>query len=632
MDFQAGRMTTRSQLQGLALILMALIAALSMALASPAQATPNTAKTWGNGTSGQLGNGAMTSSSLPVAVSNLSGVKALAGGNEHAFALLENGTVMAWGSGGQGRLGDGTETGSDVPVGVCEVGYTGPGPCPPEHYLKGVTAIAATGGPGGGVALLQDGTVVDWGELSFSKLGDGATTRSDVPVHVCEVGYSGPTPCPATNYLKEVKAVAGGERFALALFGASSEVAAWGESPLNSGSVFGAGTTKQSYEVPVAVCAVNEKAPCAADLSGVTAIAISEDTGLALSGGKVLAWGDDADGALGDGTTKGADAPVEVQGLSKEVTAIAGGSRFSLALLKGGTVAAWGDNELGQLGDGMMIPPGPEQCGEFKTPCSTKATAAASGLVEVKAIAAGSAHGLALLRSGEVMAWGENSSGQLGNGEENGPEHCLPFATACSKTPVAVSRMAGAKGVAGGERFSLAFGPPPVVTAVKPKQGPVNGGTTVTVTGSDLTGATAVKFGSTSAASFKVNSATSITAVSPAELAGRVDVTVTTTWGTSPISLADRFKFAPTVTGLSPTTGSSAGGTSVTVSGTGFVVGTTATKLRFGTALATSVNCGSTTSCKVLSPAHAVGRVDVRATVNKVTSSRNRPADQFTYN
>jgi alpha-tubulin suppressor-like RCC1 family protein len=630
MDFQAGRMTTRSQLQGLALILMALIAALSTALASPAQATPNTAKTWGNGTSGQLGNGAMTSSSLPVAVSNLSGVKALAGGNEHAFALLENGTVMAWGSGGQGRLGDGTETGSDVPVGVCEVGYTGPGPCPPEHYLKGVTAIAATGGPGGGVALLQDGTVVDWGELSFSKLGDGATTRSDVPVHVCEVGYSGPTPCPATNYLKEVKAVAGGERFALALFGASSEVAAWGESPLNSGSVFGAGTTKQSYEVPVAVCAVNEKAPCAADLSGVTAIAISEDTGLALSGGKVLAWGDGADGALGDGTTKGADAPVEVQGLSKEVTAIAGGSRFSLALLKGGTVAAWGDNELGQLGDGMMIPPGPEQCGEFKTPCSTKATTAASGLGEVKAIAAGSAHGLALLRSGEVMAWGENSSGQLGNGEENGPEHCGAFVTACSQKPVE-AKLAGAKGIAGGESFSLAFGAPPVVTKLSPTKGPVGGGTEVTIKGTAFAGATAVKFGSTSAASFNVVSATEITAVSPAELAGSVDVTVTTGWGTSPISLADRFRFAPTVTNVSPNTGSKAGGTSVTVTGTGFVVGTTATKFKFGLKAGTSVNCASTTTCTVVSPAHAVGTVDVKANVNTVGSPRNRPGDQFTY-
>jgi IPT/TIG domain len=110
-----------------------------------------------------------------------------------------------------------------------------------------------------------------------------------------------------------------------------------------------------------------------------------------------------------------------------------------------------------------------------------------------------------------------------------------------------------------------------------------------------------------------------------------VDVRVTTPGGTSAISTADRFKFVPTVTGLSPKTGSKAGGTSVTVTGTGFALGTTATIFKFGTALAKSVNCTSTTTCTVVAPAHAVGTVDVKATVNKVSSVTNRPGDQFTY-
>jgi hypothetical protein len=80
--------------------------------------------------------------------------------------------------------------------------------------------------------------------------------------------------------------------------------------------------------------------------------------------------------------------------------------------------------------------------------------------------------------------------------------------------------MVGAKGIGAGYKHSLAFGPPAVVTKVVPKMGPVGGGTTVTITGTDLSGAAAVKFGSISASSFTVNSATSITAVSPAELAG----------------------------------------------------------------------------------------------------------------
>jgi subtilase family serine protease len=170
----------------------------------------------------------------------------------------------------------------------------------------------------------------------------------------------------------------------------------------------------------------------------------------------------------------------------------------------------------------------------------------------------------------------------------------------------------------------------PTVTTRKPTAGPVGGGTTVTITGTNLTGATAVKFGSVNAASFKVNSSTSITAVSPAEAAGTVDITVTTPGGTSATSTADRFKFLPTVTGVSPNTGSKVGGTSVTITGTGFALGKTATTVKFGTAKGTSVNCSSTTQCTAVSPAHAVGTVDVRVTVNKATSAK-ATADRFTY-
>jgi hypothetical protein len=171
---------------------------------------------------------------------------------------------------------------------------------------------------------------------------------------------------------------------------------------------------------------------------------------------------------------------------------------------------------------------------------------------------------------------------------------------------------------------------PPTVTKLKPNTGPVAGGTSVSITGANLTGATAVKFGSTAATSFKVNSATSITAVSPAETAGTVDVTVTTPGGTSAISSADHFTFVPTVTGLSPNAGSKAGGTKVTVTGTGFALGKTATIFKFGTTLGKSVNCTSTTTCAVVSPAHAAGTVDVKATVNNVSSAKVL-ADRFAY-
>jgi hypothetical protein len=172
--------------------------------------------------------------------------------------------------------------------------------------------------------------------------------------------------------------------------------------------------------------------------------------------------------------------------------------------------------------------------------------------------------------------------------------------------------------------------PPPVLTKVKPAKGPASGRATVTITGANLSGATAVKFGSTSAAAFFVNSATKITAFSPSATAGTVDVTVETTGGASAISSADHYTFVPAVTGLSATSGSTAGRTSVTVSGAGFALGSSATSFKFGNAKATAVDCSSSTSCTVTSPAHAAGTVDVRASVNKLTSAK-AAADRYTY-
>ena len=178
------------------------------------------------------------------------------------------------------------------------------------------------------------------------------------------------------------------------------------------------------------------------------------------------------------------------------------------------------------------------------------------------------------------------------------------------------------------QAFSVVI--PPAVTGISPKQGPVGGGTSVTIKGTNLSGATAVHFGSVSAASYTVKSATSIVAVSPAQTAGTVDVTVSTPNGTSAASSKDHYQFLPTVTGVSPNSGSKAGGASVTITGSGFGLGKTATKVKFGTTASKSVNCTSTTECTVVAPAHAVGIVDVRATVNKMTSAK-AVADQFTY-
>jgi hypothetical protein len=153
--------------------------------------------------------------------------------------------------------------------------------------------------------------------------------------------------------------------------------------------------------------------------------------------------------------------------------------------------------------------------------------------------------------------------------------------------------------------------PLPTVTAIQPANGPDVGGTTVTITGTGFRGTKAVNFGSVSATSFTVNSATSITAISPRDT-GTVDVTVTTAKGTSATSSADPFKYAPFVLEVSPRKGPAAGGTTVTVTGTGF---TGATAVRFGERAATSFTVESDRTIKAVSPPYGGGSASVNVSV-----------------
>ncbi len=170
--------------------------------------------------------------------------------------------------------------------------------------------------------------------------------------------------------------------------------------------------------------------------------------------------------------------------------------------------------------------------------------------------------------------------------------------------------------------------PAPTVTSVSPTAGPATGGSTVTITGTNFTNATAVAFGATAAADFTVDSPTQITATSPAAAAGTVDVRVTTVGGTSATSAADQYRFAlePTVTSLSPAAGPLVGATSVTVTGFNF---TGATAVAFGATPASSFTFNSSTSITAIAPA-GTGTVNVTVTTPGATSA-TAAANQFTY-
>jgi hypothetical protein len=169
----------------------------------------------------------------------------------------------------------------------------------------------------------------------------------------------------------------------------------------------------------------------------------------------------------------------------------------------------------------------------------------------------------------------------------------------------------------------------PAVAKLGPTKGPAAGGTSVKVTGTGFTGTSAVHFGARSA-TFTVSSATKLLVTAPAGAVGTVDVTVTNSAGTSTISSADHYTYAPSIASVAPSSGPAAGATSVKVTGSGFALGAS-TVFKFGTPKASSVNCTTSTSCTMLAPAHAAATVDVKATVNAISSPKSTATDQFTY-
>jgi hypothetical protein len=139
-------------------------------------------------------------------------------------------------------------------------------------------------------------------------------------------------------------------------------------------------------------------------LTGVKAIAAGGKHTLAIaSDDTVLAWGSNLTGQLGDGTLVSKSVPVKVSlDVGVTITAVAAGGDFSLALKSDGTVLAWGNNSKGQLGD--------------KTFVARSSPVTVAGLSGITAIAAGGSHALALKDNGIIYAWGYNEFGQLGDG------------------------------------------------------------------------------------------------------------------------------------------------------------------------------------------------------------------------
>ncbi|HET9730281.1 MAG TPA: hypothetical protein VFR41_12700 [Acidimicrobiia bacterium] len=337
---------------------------------------------WGDNVSGELGTASTMHSATPIAVRGLpSDVVAIAAGSNHGLAVTARGTVFAWGHNKSGQLGDGSRTDRTTPAEIAG--------------LQNVRAIAA--GFGFSMALEADGTVLAWGNNQSGQLGDGNAPEDHdrpAPVHGLRAGSG-------------VVEIAAGSSFAL-VRKADGSVWAWGNG--TSGQV-GDGT-KGKQSAPTQVRGLGPGSQVVGiSAGGAHALAVKAD-------GSVVAWGHNASGQLGDGTIADRATPVVVRGLDA-IVAVSAGFSFSVAVDKNGAVFAWGNNKSGEAGDGTA----PK---DHHVPVHI---ATFGGAVRIDAVAAGGSHVVAVAHDGTLWAWGNNSSGQVGNGQAPADAH-LPVRVA----------------------------------------------------------------------------------------------------------------------------------------------------------------------------------------------------------
>jgi uncharacterized repeat protein (TIGR01451 family) len=332
------------------------------------------------------------------AQSFLSGVRAIAAGDNHTSSVRSDGTVWTWGNGAQGQLGDGTGGfgGSGVrtltPLQV-------PG-------LDGVVAVEENNSFGFVLALKSNGTVWGWGNNFNSQIDDTRFPRTR-PVQI--IG------------LTNVKGIAAGDSYAAAVK-TDGTVWIWGATGVLLDNNFSLGAT------PVQLSGV----------ANVAAIAAGSRHLLMLKTDKtVWALGGNSMGQLGNGATANSATPVQVTGLTN-VARIAAGPEFSLAVKEDGTVWAWGLNSNGQLG------PGGGAINFAAHPNAVQVTGLPAGITN---LAAGESFCLALASDGTVWSWGNNASSQLGHGAPGSQ----------NPTPGQVPNFANVTTIAAGTRHSVAL-------------------------------------------------------------------------------------------------------------------------------------------------------------------------------
>jgi alpha-tubulin suppressor-like RCC1 family protein len=348
---------------------------------APAGSTPDAPAAiacWGANQAGQLGDGSRVDRGTAAPLKIVLAATEVVSGALHACARTAEGAAWCWGRGSAGQLGTTMSIDYAVPVratstvalasALATLGAGGAHTC-------GTAAAAA---PAASAAIAA---ALCWGANDEGQLGDGTRDRRAGAVAV-------------TGLAEGVRQWALGLAHTCALF-ASGRVACWGrgeDGQLGDGRASGSAT-------PVEVVGVRDAVAIAAGDGHTCAV---------LRGGALMCWGQGAAGQLGWGSTQSRSTPTLVMGVSEAVEVVAGSLHTCVrsapraeATLPG-PIACWGDNRLGQLGDGTR--------NALLKPAGQPVVA------EALALAAGAFHTCALRPDRSFVCWGSDATGQLGAG------------------------------------------------------------------------------------------------------------------------------------------------------------------------------------------------------------------------
>jgi alpha-tubulin suppressor-like RCC1 family protein len=318
--------------------------------------------TWGNNTSGRLGDNTIADKSSPVSVvGGFTDWSQVSAGCQHTAAVRTNGTIWTWGNNASGRLGDNTIADKSSPVSVVG-GFT--------DWCQVGAGCAHT------AAVRTNGTIWSWGINTSGRLGNNAIVTRSSPVSVVG-GFTDWCQVSAGDYHT-------------AAVRTNGTIWTWGYN--NSGRLGDNTIADKSSPVSV-VGGFTDWCQVSAGYSHTAAV---------RTNGTIWSWGVNAAGKLGDGTVAASSSPVSVVGGFTDWCQVSASSGHTVAVRTNGTIWSWGFNGSGRLGNNAVA-------------ASSSPVSVVGGFTDWCQVSASSGHTVAVRTNGTIWSWGCGSSGQLGD-------------------------------------------------------------------------------------------------------------------------------------------------------------------------------------------------------------------------